>query len=112
MFDLYCEICDRTYLVGPRRLRRFENTDNGPDTTTRDGSLMTRPPSDRTPRRARVEHREPSRGYLPGATNHAPNGSSARSTPMNDPFPPAGSEASTGSGSRSSWEWSSGRSPS
>ena len=29
MFDLYCEICARTYLVGVRRLRRFENTDNG-----------------------------------------------------------------------------------
>jgi len=30
MFDLYCEICDRTYLAGPRRLRRLENTDEGP----------------------------------------------------------------------------------
>lgn len=30
MFDLHCEICDRTYLMGPRSLRRFENTEEGP----------------------------------------------------------------------------------
>lgn len=30
MFDLHCETCDRTYLMGPRRLRRLEDTDAGP----------------------------------------------------------------------------------
>lgn len=30
MFDLHCETCDRTYLMGPRSLRLLENTDDGP----------------------------------------------------------------------------------
>lgn len=30
MFDLHCETCDRTFLMGPRSLRLLDNTDHGP----------------------------------------------------------------------------------
>lgn len=30
MFDLRCETCDRTYLVGSRRLLEIQNTSEGP----------------------------------------------------------------------------------
>lgn len=30
MFDLHCETCDRTYLMGARSLRSLENTAAGP----------------------------------------------------------------------------------
>ena len=30
MFDLWCPTCQRTYLVGPRRLLSLRNTSRGP----------------------------------------------------------------------------------
>lgn len=60
MFDLYCEICDRTYLVGPRSLSRLENTDEGPvgEATCPHGHV-TRVEFGRAPARAGAGQEQP-----------------------------------------------------